>query len=1333
MLGSTLRMLAGAMRGVPRWLMAAALPGTLFLCAAAQAAAPGKLRFEHVSIEQGLSQESVLTILQDRQGFMWFGTQAGLNRYDGYRITVYRADPLDPGSLPDSFVNASFEDAEGRLWFGTKGGLARFDAASGKFVRHALHGPQAAPAAGGAGNGSVNAILADRQGMLWLGTSEGLKRLDPATGAVRPIADPHATPAGAAVTALAFDRHGVLWAGTGHGVARLAPGAERLEHLAPSGPDPRRARILALSMDPHDTLWIGTEGGLEAWDIAPAVPRRRLVGAEDGVGEVRVPALYHDSGGTLWAGTDLDGLKWRDPASGRFLAYRSLPSDPHSLPDNQVASVRIDRTGTLWVGSRFGGVSRTDLASGGFSQFSFRPDSGYRIGFEKTRDIAVRPDGKIWLGTIGGGLVLLDPASGRTTQLRHRPGRPDSVPGDVIHSLRIEGGRLWVGGAGTLSWCGLDGAGCRPVALPGIGTASVRDVLRTRDGTLWVVTRAGLYELDAGLQVRRTWRHDPADPSSLGDNTLFSMAEDREGVLWIGTDNGLDRFERRSGVFTHLRHDPRDPASLRHNRIHDLMLSSRGELWVGTAGGLHRLERDAAGKAGFRHFPLTDGRGALPIGAVLEDAHGRLWASMTNGISRLDPDSGEFKHYTGKDGLQGGTYFVGSSARGPDGRLHFGGVDGVSSFEPDAIRDNPYPPQVRITEFVVFNKPRPLPQPGAGSEGITLSHRESVFGFEFAALHYAAPAANRYAYRLEGFDEDWVETGAGKRFASYMNLDAGRYVFRVRASNKDGVWSEGAAALAVTVTPPWWKTAWFRLLALVLAATAAVLAYRLRVRALLQQKGVLEREVGTRTAELVLEKDAAERRKREAERQREAADEARRNIALLSDIGRRLTANLDTEAIMATLCEHVQVLMDAPVFFVCLARGDGSQLELPYAVVAGRRCRPPARERRDPRQLAAWCIDHAREVFINDLEAESEAYLPDVEPAQVAAAALPCDGAAQALPPSLPQLLPKSLLYVPIVAGQRVLGALCVQSFAAHAYQRVHLDMLRTLAAYVGVAFDNAQAYRQLKDAQVLLAAQEKLVSLGSLVAGVAHELNTPIGNSLLMASTLHDKTLELAGGLEEGALRRSALSGYLEAARESSQLIMRSLHGAAELVSSFRQVSVDQSSVQRRRFELARACGEIMATMMNQVRLAGHALEIAVPGGIVMDSYPGPLGQVLINFVNNALVHAFEGPGGTMRLSAALLGEDWVRIAFQDDGRGIPAQHLARVFDPFFTTRMGQGGTGLGLNIAHTITTTLLGGSIRVESEAGRGTLFVLELPLAAATAAPPPAGAPRAPLPAY
>lgn len=1317
MLGLTRRARGRAARTVLWVVGCVLLAGALGAPGAAKATSPRSLRFERLSIEDGLTQESVLAILQDRQGFMWFGTQAGLNRYDGYRLTVYRNDPHDPASLPDGFVNTAFEDAEGRLWFGTKGGLARFDPASGKFVRY----PLLAPGAGQEANRSVNAIAADRQGILWLGTSDGLKRFDPRSGAFATLRYPDSQAGEAGdgiVNALAFDTDGNLWVGTGGGMARLAPGAQRLAHVPSAGEDPRRARILSLSMGPRETLWVGTEGGLEEWRLGPGQPRRRKVEAGEGLGDLRIQALYHDAGGTLWVGTDFDGLKWRDPAGGRFVSYRNHPLDQHSLSDNQVAAVRIDRTGTLWVGTRFGGVSRTDLASGGFSRFSHAPEVGYQrgdqhgdqhsgqAGARKVRDVAARADGQLWMGTSGAGLLLLDPAGGRTQQLRHDPQRAASLPSDVVHSVSLVDGRLWVGTGAGLAWCDERGGDFHRVDLgPDGNAAQVQVVMKTRDGALWAVSRAGLYLLGADLKVAASWRHDPGKPDGLGENRLFAMAEDRDGILWIGTDNGLDRFDRASGKFTHYRHQEGKPASLRHNRVHDVLVSNRGELWVGTAGGLHRMERGADGAPAFRYYTITDTREAVPIGAILEDGQGRLWASTTVGISRLDPVTGRYKHYTAKDGLLDGSYFIASAARGPDGQLHFGGVNGLSSFQPDAIRDNPFPPVVRITNFLVYNKPRSLPQAGA----LTLSHRDAVFSLEFAALHYADPGSNRYAYRLDGFDEDWVETDAGKRFASYTNLDPGNYVFRVRASNKDGVWGEAPATLSITILPPWWKTWWFRLLALALAGATAFGVYWLRVRALVQQKGLLEREVNARTAELLLQKDAAERRKREAEEQKEAADQARRNIALLSDIGRRLTANLDMDAIMDTLHEHVQVLMEAQVFGVGVARAGEDALDIPYLVVDGKRRAPVRRARRDPHSLAAWCVEHGREVFINDLATEATRYLPASTPAQVAATVLP--GAADGR-------VPRALLYVPVLAGKRVLGALAVQSYTRGAYQRVHLDMLRTLAAYVGVALDNAQAYRQLKDVQTQLAAQEKLAGLGSLVAGVAHELNTPIGNSLLMASTLHEKTLAVDTAFEGAALRRSELAGYIGASREALALIQRSLHQAAELVNSFRQVSVDQGSAQRRRFDLARACQEIAATMMNKVRLAGHSLEVEVPEGIAMDSYPGPFGQVLINFVNNALLHAFEAPGGRMRLTAHQPGTGWVQLRFADDGRGIAPEHLARVFDPFFTTRMGQGGTGLGLSIAHTIATSLLGGAIRIESAPGAGTVFILDLPLVAAEA---------------
>jgi ligand-binding sensor domain-containing protein/signal transduction histidine kinase len=1291
----------GTGRGRLRWLLGCLLA---VACAGALAAGPRSLRFERIGVEQGLSQESVLNVLQDRQGFMWFGSQAGLNRFDGYRVTVFRNDPEDPGSLPDNYVIASYEDSEGRLWFGTKGGLARFDETSQKFVSYQPAGLDA----GSAATRGVTAIAPDGKGGLWLGSGAGVRHFDPASGRFSQLRHDPRDPGSLAddrVNALAVDPSGALWVGTANGLERLAAGASRFEHFRIDPAEGLHNMILSLSMGPRETLWIGTAAGLEAWRLDGSTPERRHIGAADGIGEVRVLALYHDAGANLWVGTDLDGLKWRDPATGRFISYRTEALDRHSLSDNQVGAICVDRTGTLWAGTLFGGVNRVDLASGGFSRFTYHEGQSDGIGSSKVRAIVGAGDGWLWIGTTGGGLTRFDPATGAARHYRHDPLDPASLPEDIVTSLALTPGRLWVGTQKGLF--SRDAASGRFTRLD-LGKDSAAQHIQAlrigRDGTLWIATRGGLFARAPGGRVS-AWRHDPADPASLGENLGYSLLEDRKGTIWVGTESGLERFDRATGRFSHFRHDPRDPGTLRHNRVYYLLESSRGEIWVGTAGGLHRMENADSGAPRFRQVRINDARAALPIGAVQEDAAGALWASTTVGISRLDPVTGKYKAYTAEDGLVDGSFFVGAAWTSPQGELYFGGVNGMTAFLPSAVRDNPYAPPVLITDFLVYNQPRALGVSPHLAREVTLSWRDTVFSLEFAALHYANPRANHYAYRLEGFDQGWVDTGADKRFATYTNLDPGRYVFRVRASNKDGVWSEAPATLAITITPPFWKTWWFRTAAAALALGAAYFSYRIRVHGLVQQKDRLERQVNARTAELVLQKEAAERRKLEVEQQKEEIEQAQDNIARLSEIGRMLTANLDSEAIMRTLYEHVRALMEAQVVGVGIHRPERGVLAWPFAMVRGERCAPFERALAEPHQLGAWCVTHGREIVIGDLELEYRDYLPEAPASRVGPMALPCDTCAQRAP--------LSVLMVPIAVGERVLGLVTVQSFERHAYRRVHLDMLRTLAAYVGVALDNADAYRQLAGTQAQLAAREKLASLGSLVAGVAHELNTPIGNSLLMASSLRDKTEALAARFDAALLRRSELEHWISSSQQASALIMRSLNGAAELVNSFRQVAVDQASAQRRRFDLAQSCQEIGATMMKQVRLAGHQLELAVPDGIVMNSFPGPLGQVLINFINNALLHAFDAPGGRMLLSASTLDAGRVRIEFSDNGRGIDPAHLGRVFEPFFTTRMGSGGTGLGLNIVYNIVTTLLGGTITVESAAGVGARFVLELPL--------------------
>ncbi|MBA5636143.1 GAF domain-containing sensor histidine kinase [Duganella sp. LX20W] len=431
-----------------------------------------------------------------------------------------------------------------------------------------------------------------------------------------------------------------------------------------------------------------------------------------------------------------------------------------------------------------------------------------------------------------------------------------------------------------------------------------------------------------------------------------------------------------------------------------------------------------------------------------------------------------------------------------------------------------------------------------------------------------------------------------------------------------------------------------------------------------------------------------------------AASEARRAEVLqqtsdtlerLSAIGQEITTHLDAQAVFQALDRHVQALLPADTFAVYLTDAGGASLSRAFGVEAGR-----------PLAINTIALDHPHAHSVRSLRERREVYIEHV----------PSETNNTLTPGTLASM---SALFAPMLVGERALGVMTVQAMRPCAYGERERLIFRTLCAYGAIAIDNALAYRQLKDAQAQLLSQEKLAALGSLMAGVAHELNTPIGNSLLIASTLAQKTEELERRMNGPGLRRSDLGAYVTDAKKASELVMRGLTSAADLVNSFKQVAVDRTTEQRRTFNLHQVTHELVATMMNRIRASNHKIESEVPEHIALDSYPGPFGQVIANFINNALLHAFgREQQGRMWLRAATPAEGRVLVTFGDNGGGIAPEHLSRIFDPFFTTKLGQGGSGLGLSISYNIVTSLLGGQISVASGAD-GTVFTLDLPLTA------------------
>ncbi len=870
-------------------MLAAAL--LLVLCANGFAAAPRlTLRFEHLSVAEGLTQESVLAVVQDRDGFMWFGTQNGLSRFDGYRFINYRSVPGQTRTLSNNWVRVLHLDRHGRLWLGTDGGLNLYDPITRSFT---LFVPQET-ARRGNGNRHITAIVGDGRDGLWIGTSDGLQYFDTVLrrfttwhhekGNERSLSDD-------SVNALALDAGGRLWVGTGAGLDSMAPDRSRFEHHA-SGLGPRDSPVRALMIDGAQRLWVGRLGGLERRELAgKSAGAVRRFGQADGVGPWWITALYQDAGNEIWVGTHDNGLlRWRGPED-TFESHRRAVTDRHSLADNQVSALYRDRLGTFWVGTWYAGVSRVDLGSGGFARIVRRDDAPDALADNKAQALLADGD-KLWVGT-GTALNHVDPATGQATVYRHDPRNPNSLVDMPATALaRDRNGLLWVGSrTGITSFDPASRSFVRQL-LPGDADANnVRGVVAGPDGFMWITTRGGLHRLDPVTRKVESWRHDPARSTSLADDTVRPVLHDRRGRMWVGTFDGLDLMDRASGRFRHFRHDPFDADSLSHDEVHYLFEDSRGDIWVGTAVGLNRMVTASDGSVSFVRYTTRDGLVDDAVAGIQEDGDGRLWISTTNGLSSFDPVNNRWRSYAAADGTTEGAFFDGAALRGSDGTLYFGGFNGITAFDPRAIRDNRVPPRPVITGLQVFNRPIEQELPGLltgpieHAEAVTLPAGASVFSLEFSALHFAAPARNLFAYRLDGFDKDWVQADAGKRFATYTNLDPGTYVFRVRSANKDGVWSEKAAALAITIEPPPWGTPWFRAIAALLLITSVYAGVRMRLSGLRRQKEQLARQVGARTEQVeqqnrVLESQTQELREQEMRVRQQSNELARAYRAL---------------------------------------------------------------------------------------------------------------------------------------------------------------------------------------------------------------------------------------------------------------------------------------------------------------------------------------------------------------------------------------------------------------------------------------------------------------------
>ncbi len=815
------------------------------------------IRFERIGVEDGLSQSSVNAILQDSQGFLWFGTEDGLNRYDGYSFKVYRPDLENRASISDRWVTALAEDEEGFLWVGTRqGGLNRFDPRSGEFTVYRRDPAEASSLSAN----WIRALLFDSRGVLWVGTSAGLDQFDPQSGTFTHLVTEDGLTR-QRINALYEDGQGRVWIGFNDGFGRYeSDGRTFLSYK--SSPDHPAGLALypvtALQEDADGHLWVGTSRGLVRMDRYTGIFKIYQHDAENpnSLSNDNVTCLFLDSTGGFWIGTS-DGLEFYNARVDRFVHHRNQPANDDSLSNNNIYSIQEDRSGVLWIGAYTGGLNKYNRQQDHFTYYRHDPENSNSLSGNMVFPIFVESGGIVWIGTYGAGLNRLNPVTGRFTHYRHDAGNPDSLSSDDVYSIRMDSnGFLWVGTSRALDRfdprtgkfthyrpASKDDSEISISALP------VYVIYEDAAGALWFGTSNGLDQFEPLTETFIHYRPNPAENT----NQVIALAGDSRGRLWIGTfSGGLYRFNQRGEGFISYFNDPLDPKSLANNLVFSIYEDRRGNLWIGTGGGLDLYDPITNT---FTHYTDKDGLPNNVIYGILEDDAGDLWLSTNNGLSRFDTVKNEFRNFVVSDGLQGSEFNMSAYAYSSRGEMYFGGSNGFNAFRPLNITDSAYDPAIVLTSLSQEGKPIATDEQIQYVRDITLTWPRNQFEFEFAALDYSQPTRNQYAYMLENFDSDWNYIGT-RRNGRYTNLPGGSYTLLLNSTNSDGIWNDSPLRIRVTVIPPFWQTTWFRIL-LGLGLVAAILGgYGLRLASVQRRNRELANLVRERTR--ALEKSTTE-------------------------------------------------------------------------------------------------------------------------------------------------------------------------------------------------------------------------------------------------------------------------------------------------------------------------------------------------------------------------------------------------------------------------------------------------------------------------------------------
>lgn len=830
------------------------------------------VKFDHLNINNGLSQNSVYCMLQDNQGFLWLGTQDGLNRYDGYEFLVYYKDLEDENSLTDNYITALFQDNNGDLWVGTRNGLNQMNLVTGNISRFVHNNEDSTSLS----HDLVYSINQDSKGQLWIGTQEGLNLFHPETNTfdnfLLDTNDLSSIPNNY-IRDVYIDEHDILWLASKKGIIKYDHEHKLFRSFNRKNGDPTSLSgdtVTEIIKDKKGMFWVGTTAGLNKFypDTEKFKQYKSITSDNRSLVSNLVKDIIVDDKGTVWI-ANLYGLNKYIPATDDFDLYQNSASESQSISRNSLLSLYQDRSGVLWIGTRGGGVDRYHPSQDQFQHFKIQSKELSHLSSNDVWCFVEDEYKNLWFGT-SDGLFVTDSSYSRIKSFKREKDRATGILGKIVYDLHIDkNGYLWIAGTGRgltrlhqneLRKVWADGPlhfehyrknrenPEDPYSFPGYSVTRIYEDVK--NDVFWLATyERGVIKMNItkklGAPKFKLFSHDSNDSTSISHNWAKALEMDEKGRLWVGTEVGLNRFDDVNEAFIRYMPDENDANSILEQSIGCIHADKNGIIWVATLGG--GLSKFDHSNKRIKHYTANNGLPNNTLYSILEDDNGHFWISSNNGLTWFDPETEEIRNFDFHHGLQSNEFNSNSFYKSNSGKLYFGGVNGFNSFYPDSIVKNQHLPQVSLTQLFVSNKPVQIGKTNKelnisedddvilkrslmSIDTLNLSFHHRVFSIEFSALHFQVPSKNKYAYRLEGFDEEWVYSFDQNHRATYTNLDPGEYTFHVKGANSDGVWNNQVTSLLIVITPPFWRTGWFYALYVIVFISIVLSIYRVRRR-----------------------------------------------------------------------------------------------------------------------------------------------------------------------------------------------------------------------------------------------------------------------------------------------------------------------------------------------------------------------------------------------------------------------------------------------------------------------------------------------------------------------